>query len=62
MVYERSREQQLVDIMFQIGLTTRENPIVKMMTRDEYCEWVAYQLRQCGFDTFPCGASWGVLK
>lgn len=29
---------------------------------DIAAEWVADQLRKCGFDTAPCGASWGVLK
>ena len=48
--------------MFQIGFTTRYNEIVRNMTREEYGAWIAEQLRLCGFDTFPCGMSWGVLK
>lgn len=32
------------------------------MTIEQRAEWVANQLRGCGFDTHPCGASWGILK
>jgi len=28
----------------------------------DQANWVAEQLRGCGFDTTPCGSSWGVLK
>ena len=57
------REQKLIDIMFDIVLVLRENTDwLKNTTREEAAEWTANQLRQCGFDTQPMGASWGVLK
>lgn len=59
----RSNEQQLVDIAFQIALTMHEHrKHFKKMTREEIAGWVSDQLRGCGFDTTPCGMSWGVLK
>lgn len=30
-------------------------------SREDVAEWVANQLKECGFPTKPCGASWGVL-
>ena len=55
-----SKEQQLVDIMFQVALMCAERMHGK--TNEEIAKWVAHQLRECGFDTYACGASWGVLK
>jgi hypothetical protein len=55
-----SREQTLVDIMFQIAMVSAEHMHGK--SSEEIATWVADQLRQCGFDTVPVGASWGVLK
>lgn len=57
------REQKLIDIMFDMALTLRESTDwLKNADREEVAEWVAYQLRECGFDTQPMGSSWGVLK
>ena len=33
-----------------------------IMTREEKGKYIADQLRGIGFDTNPCGMSWGVLK
>ena len=56
-------EQKLIDIMFQIALTIQANPgDFQGMTNEQVAEWVADQLRQCGFPTAPCGMSWGVLQ
>lgn len=60
MMRQVSREQQLVDIMFQVAIMCAERMHGK--TNEEIAEWVARQLRECGFDTSPCGASWGMLK
>ncbi len=60
-----SREQKLVDICFQLVLTATDRNFKKDFTRMNVVEkasWVAKQLRECGFDTEPCGSSWGVLK
>ena len=62
----QSKEQQLVDICFQLISTswmeeeTRRHFIE--MGHEKRMEWVATQLRNCGFDTYPAGCSWGVLK
>lgn len=57
-----TREQQLVDIMFEVAITIHTHPSFRAKTREEVAEWVAHQLKECGFETTPCGASWGVLK
>ena len=59
--------QKLVDITFSIGLTIREQMDKKRVARtfksqEETAAWIADQLRGCGFDTIPLGASWGHLK
>lgn len=57
-----SREQKLIDIVFEVALTIRNSQRLKNhTTQDELAEWVAKQLRECGFDTKPVGSSWGVL-
>jgi len=57
-----SKEQQLIDIMFQVALTMHNNPWFVGKSQEEVAEWVQKQLKDCGFETEPCGASWGVLK
>lgn len=56
----RSTEQDLIDIMFQVALVSAEYMHGK--SREEIAAWVAKQLRECGYDTEPIGASWGLLK
>ncbi len=59
-----SDKQKLVDICFECVLTVLDRDYVKTftkMTQAERAEWVTKQLRACGFDTQPIGASWGVL-
>jgi hypothetical protein len=59
----RANEQQLIDISFQIAETMfQHRRHFVTFTVDQRMEWVANQLRSCGFDTEPHGASWGVLK
>lgn len=60
--YTRSNEQKLINIMFQIGLTIHNSEWFQGKTNEEVAEWIASQLRECGFDTQPMGCSWGVLK
>ena len=55
-----SSKQELIDIMFQVAMVAAQHLHGK--SNEEIAEWVAKQLRDCGYDTFPCGASWGVLK
>jgi phage replication-related protein YjqB (UPF0714/DUF867 family) len=64
-----SQEQKLVDLCFEIALTISANgsdrkgqPLLLCSLSDEKkAEWIAKQLRSAGFDTKPCGASWGIL-
>jgi len=60
-----SDEQKLVDLAFELVLTiTAEShvDIFKNKSNEDKAEWVADQLRKCGFDTYPCGMSWGRLS
>ena len=58
----RTNEQKLVDICFEIALTMKHNSaFFEKQTTDETADWVANQLKQCGFPTIPCGSSWGIL-
>jgi hypothetical protein len=57
---DRSPEQKLIDIMFEIAQVSAIHMHGK--PREEICAWVADQLRKIGFPTTPCGISWGVLE
>lgn len=57
-----NREQQLVDIMFQMVLTTHSHEWFKTATTEEVAEWVRQQLGKNGFTVIPSGLSHGVLK
>lgn len=58
----QSNEQKLVDITFQMVATMHLCAAAfEHMRLEDKMEWVAGQLRGSGFDTEPCGASWGVL-
>jgi PIN domain nuclease of toxin-antitoxin system len=58
----KAQEQKLVDIMFEVALTISDKKLkLYKKTNEEKAEWVADQLRKCGFNTMPCGSSWGVL-
>ena len=60
----RSNEQKLVDIMFECVLV-RHDPQFRAsfdaMSQEQMAEWVAKQLKGCGFPTTAVGCSWGVL-
>ena len=58
----KNNEQKLIDIMFQVGLTIHQYESFQKMTKEEVAEWIAKQLRDCGYDTEPMGASWAILK
>ncbi len=57
----RKREQKLVDIIFEIGMKGRAQEF-RDLSREALANWIADQLKQCGFDTRPIGLSWGVLR
>jgi hypothetical protein len=54
-----SREQALIDMMFEIAMIAHD---LAKLDRDDRAKWVAGNLRDLGFDTEPRGMSWGVLK
>lgn len=56
----RSKEQRLIDIVFQIAFCAARSMHGK--SNEEIAAWVTQQLSICGFNTAPCGASWGVLE
>lgn len=56
---------KLVDICFQCVLVATDDSLPKIKNAKSNkikAEWVAEQLRNCGFDTEPMGMCWGVLK
>ena len=57
-----NNEQQLIDMMFTLGMIMRDKSGMRHMTREQLAKWIARNLRDCGFDTEPIGSSWGVLK
>lgn len=62
----KSREQQLVDICFQIAMTAASDRGLEYFgsgsdKNERICDWVVEQLRECGFPTHQQGSSWGVL-
>ena len=58
---KRSKEQQLIDIMFEVAIRMQMGD-AKFETREECADWVTKNLKAKGFDTEPCGMSWGILK
>ena len=57
----RNDKQRLIDIMFEIAIHMQIGS-AHFETREACAEWVADQLRKCGYPTRPCGSSWGVLE
>lgn len=58
----KSREQELIDIIFEVGLTIADSSYkFKSMSKEEIAAWITKQLSGCGFETKPIGSSWGVL-
>lgn len=57
-----NNEQKLIDIMFDVAMTMHQNPWFIDKSQEEVAEWLRGQLKACGFETEPCGASWGILK
>jgi hypothetical protein len=55
------REQQLIDIMFDIALTVKYN-FSHTTPNEVVCGWVARQLKMNGFPTVAIGSSWGILS
>jgi len=58
---KESREQKLVDIMFEVLIRYQMGDI-GFSNREEAADWLATQLKASGFDGGPVGSSWFVLK
>lgn len=59
----KSTEQKLVDIMFEIVFTIKDNPTwSSSLTNEEMAEWVRNQLWGCGIEVDPVGSSHGLLQ
>lgn len=59
----KNREQKLVDICFEIGITMSDpRHDFSKKSVEERALYIARQLEELGFKTSPVGASWGVLK
>ena len=55
----RSREQKLIDIMFEIVVRFGSNALGS--SREAKAAWLSSKLKDSGFETKPMGMSWGVL-
>lgn len=53
--------QKLVDCCFSIALTLSEDKSLRDEELEKKARWIAHQLKECGFNTHPQGASWGVF-
>jgi len=61
--YDIEDAQKLIDICFECVLVATDTKYtLYKQSNEKKAEWVADQLRACGFDTMPMGMSWGVLK
>ncbi len=58
----KTKEQELIDICFQIGIAVHHHRSLQCMSKEKLAKWIADQLEGCGFPTSPVGTSWGVLK
>ncbi len=58
---EKTNEQQLVDLCFEIGVMIHTDKRLKKLSHEEIGQWIAKQLRDSWFDTTPVGSCWGVL-
>lgn len=58
---DKSREQQLIDLMFDLALTARSSEWCKNASNFAIAQWVRHNLESMGFYTEPIGSSWGVL-
>lgn len=58
----KSKEQQLIDMMFQIAYAITENKELKDKTYSEKALWIGEQLSKCGFKGGPLGSSWFYLE
>jgi hypothetical protein len=56
---ECSREQRLIDIMFEI--VVRYGSVTIGISRESRAAWLSRTLKESGFETKPIGSSWGVL-
>ena len=54
-------KQKLINLMFEMVLSTTNDPVFCKRPRGERMAWVANNLRSMGYDTHPIGSSWGVI-
>jgi hypothetical protein len=59
---QSSKEQKLIDIMFQIAIASKEWEAIQKMDREEHTEWIRQQLIGCGVEVKPIGMSHAVLQ
>lgn len=61
---EKCKEQELIDICFALVATATDSSNQDFFhdkTMEEKMQWVSEKLKNCGYETEPIGASWGVL-
>lgn len=59
---EQDKLQKLIDLCFELGLHIHQHRFMfDVASNDQVAEWIAKQLKECGFHTIPKGSKWGVL-
>ncbi len=58
---ETTEQQRLVNLCFSLVLAATSDKKFCKKSTEQKAEWVAEKLKNCGFETTPVGASWGVL-
>lgn len=54
-------QQELIDLMFNMVISSTNDVEFCKKPRGERMAWVANNLRSMGWDTHPIGMSWGVI-
>lgn len=57
----KGREQEIIDVMFQIAITVHKNPNF-FKDIDHLTEWIRQHYKALGFKLTPAGLSHGVLE
>jgi hypothetical protein len=54
--------QEIIDIMFQIAFTAKENEWCRKADSEEFAAWIRNQYKQCGLELVPVGSSHGSIS
>jgi PIN domain nuclease of toxin-antitoxin system len=58
---KKEREQTLLDLLFEISLTIKNNKFFKKQSQEQTANWIREQLAANEIYCYPIGSSHGVL-